>query len=246
MLRDISGKVAWITGAGSGIGEAAAYALADAGVRVVISGRRVDRLDAVAAEIDAEVRIEPLDIADKEGVFEVADRIVDEFGQLDFLIHSAGLNITDRSWDALTTSGWEEVVNVDLNGAFYCNQSVLPIMRKQGGGLIVNISSWAGRYVSRVSGPAYSAAKHALNAMNESINQEECRHGIRACAICPGEVATEILDRRPVPVSEEDRARMLQAEDLGDLVLYVCRTPPHVCLNEILISPTWNRGYIGR
>ncbi|HKI75260.1 MAG TPA: SDR family oxidoreductase [Pseudomonadales bacterium] len=246
MLQDIEGKVAWVTGAGSGIGEAAVYALADAGVKLIISGRRIDRLEAVAAGIDGDAIVEPLDIGDKEAVFGVADRIEQEFGRLDFLIHSAGLNITDRSWDKLTTSGWDEVVNVDLNGAYYCCQSVLPIMRKQGGGLIINISSWAGRYVSRVSGPAYSAAKHALNAMNESINQEQCRYGIRACAICPGEVATEILDRRPVPVSEEDRGRMLQAEDLGDLILHVCRTPPHVCLNEILVSPTWNRGYIGR
>jgi len=122
----------------------------------------------------------------------------------------------------------------------------LPIMQKQRDGLIINISSWAGRYVSRVSGGAYSAAKHALNAMTESINQEYCADGIRACAICPGEVATEILDARPVPVSTEDRSRMVQAEDLGDLILHVCRTPPHVCLNEITISPTWNRGYIGR
>ena len=135
---------------------------------------------------------------------------------------------------------------VDLNGAFYCCHSVLPMMQKQQDGLIINISSWAGRYVSRVSGGAYSAAKHALNAMTESINQEYCADGIRACAICPGEVATEILDARPVPVSTEDRSRMVQAEDLGDLILHVCRTPAHVCLNEITISPTWNRGYIGR
>jgi NADP-dependent 3-hydroxy acid dehydrogenase YdfG len=119
-------------------------------------------------------------------------------------------------------------------------------MREQADGLIINVSSWAGKYVSRVSGGAYSAAKHALNAMTESINQENCQFGIRACAICPGEVATEILDKRPVPVSQEDRAKMVQAEDLGDLIVHVCRTPAHVCLNEITISPTWNRGYIGR
>ncbi|XOV89723.1 MAG: SDR family oxidoreductase [Pseudomonadota bacterium] len=246
MLQDITNKVAWVTGASSGIGAAGARALALAGARVIISGRREDRLKEVAAAIAGDVTPMPLDVADRDAVFATTSQIAADFGQIDFLVHSAGLNVKERSWADMPADNWEEVIQVDLNGAYYCCASVLPIMRQQGGGLIINISSWAGRYVSRVSGPAYSAAKHALNAMNESINQEECRYGIRACAICPGEVATEILDRRPVPVSAEDRAKMLQSEDLGDLILYVCKAPPHVCLNEILISPTWNRGYIGR
>ena len=95
-----------------------------------------------------------------------------------------------------------------------------------------------------LSGPGYSAAKHALVAASHSINMEECSNGIRSCVICPGEVATPILEHRPVPVSAEERARMLQPEDLGDLVLFVATRPKHVCLNEVLISPTWNRGYI--
>ncbi|MFL5181107.1 MAG: SDR family oxidoreductase, partial [Microvirga sp.] len=101
-----------------------------------------------------------------------------------------------------------------------------------------------GRYVSRLTGPAYSAAKHGLVALSESLNQEECPHGIRSCCICPGEVATPILDKRPVPVTAEDKARMLQSEDLAETILFVARLPVTVCMNEILISPTWNRGYI--
>lgn len=246
MLADVTDKVIWITGAGSGIGEAAAYALADAGARVVLSGRRLDRLEAVAANIDGSVHLEVLDVGDRTAVAAVIDRIEKAFGRLDVLVHSAGINISDRAWDQITPERWDEMIQIDLNGAFYCSHGVLPMMRRQGEGLIINVSSWAGRHVSAVTGPAYTAAKHAMNAMNESLNQAECRNGIRACAICPGEVATEILDRRPVPVSDEDRAKMLQAEDLGDLILYVCQTPAHVCVNEILISPTWNRGYIGR
>ena len=96
-----------------------------------------------------------------------------------------------------------------------------------------------------VSGVAYTAAKTALNALSESINVENCHLGIRACALCPGEVATEILDRRPVPPSPEDRARMVQEEDVGATILFIARMPRHVCLNEIHITPTWNRGYIG-
>ena len=174
------------------------------------------------------------------------ERILDAFGRLDILVHSAGLNVRARDLKQLSTSDWNTVIDVNLNGAFYCCHAVLPIMQAQQEGLIINISSWAGRFVSRVSGAAYSTAKHGLNAMTESINQQYCADGIRASAICPGEVATEILDARPQPVSAEDRARMVQPEDLGDLILYVCQTPRHVCLNEITISPTWNRGYIGR
>jgi NADP-dependent 3-hydroxy acid dehydrogenase YdfG len=246
MLTDVKDKIIWITGAGSGIGQAAAIALSAQGATVIVSGRRKDRLEALAAELTGTIRIEPLDIADQQAVSAVAKRIISEFTKIDILVNSAGLNIVGRSWQDINVENWDEVINVNLNGAFYCAQSVLPAMREQADGLIINISSWAGKHVSRLTGAAYTASKHALNAMTESINQENCQFGIRACAICPGEVATEILDRRPVPVSLEDRAKMVQAEDVGDLILHVCCTPAHVCLNEITISPTWNRGYIGR
>ncbi len=245
MLADVKDKIIWITGAGSGIGHAAAVALSAQGAIVILSGRRKNRLEALANELTGITRIEPVDIGDQHAVSAIAKRIIAEFKRIDILVNSAGLNIVGRSWQDISIENWDEVINVNLNGAFYCAQSVLPHMRAQTDGLIINISSWAGRQVSRLTGPAYTASKHAMNAMTESINQENCQYGIRACAICPGEVATEILDKRPVPVSQEDRAKMVQADDVGDLVLYVCRTPAHVCLNEITISPTWNRGYIG-
>ena len=96
-----------------------------------------------------------------------------------------------------------------------------------------------------LAGAAYVAAKHGVVAMSHSINHEECVNGIRSSVVCPGEVATPILDQRPVPVSKEDRARMLQPEDMGDLIRYIATLPVHVCLNEVLVSPTWNRGYVG-
>ena len=133
------------------------------------------------------------------------------------------------------------MIGIDLDGVFYCCHGVVPLMREQGGGVIINISSMAGKAVSPLTGPAYGAAKHALNAMTASLLLEERNNGIRATAICPGEVATPILDSRPVKVSDEDKARMLQAEDVGDLVRYVAQLPSHVTLNEILITPTWNR-----
>lgn len=246
MLTNLKGRIIWVTGASSGIGAAAAKRLSKAGAIVVLSGRRSERLHALSETLPGENRVEPLDISDRSAVTSVLERILDAFGRLDILVHSAGLNVRARDLKQLSTSDWNTVIDVNLNGAFYCCHAVLPIMQAQQEGLIINISSWAGRFVSRVSGAAYSTAKHGLNAMTESINQQYCTDGIRASAICPGEVATEILDARPQPVSAEDRAKMVQPEDLGDLILYVCQTPRHVCLNEITISPTWNRGYIGR
>lgn len=249
-LQDLTGQVAWITGAGTGIGAGAARSLAAAGMNVVLSGRRRDVLEEVAADIAAtgkgNASIEELDVADRDQVAAVAKRVIDTHGKLDVLVASAGINVKDRNWHNVSLDDWDRVIRIDLDGAFYCSKAVLPQMIDQGGGLIINISSWAGKHVSVVTGPAYTAAKHAMNAMNESINMEAGIHGVRACAICPGEVATPILDNRPVPVSSEDRAKMVQPEDCGDIVRFLTSLPPHVCINELTVSPTWNRGYVAQ
>ncbi len=244
MLRDLSNKVAWITGAGTGIGEGAAVALSEAGMRVALSGRRIDKLEEVAGRCSGEVLIEVLDVADKNAVGDVAEKIIDRFGRLDVLVASAGINVKNRNWHDVSLEDWDSVIRIDLDGAFYCCKAVLPIMKKQRDGLIINISSWAGKHVSVVTGPAYTAAKHAMNAMNESINMEACSYGVRACAICPGEVATPILDNRPIPVSDDDRAKMVQSEDCGEVIRFLAQLPNHVCINDLTISPTWNRGYV--
>lgn len=247
-MQDLKDKVAWITGGGTGIGQAAAMALAGAGVCVVVSGRRREPLEETAQKIQKDggkAEVEPLDVRDSKAVGRVADRILQRHGRLDILVNNAGLNILDRHWGEVSSDGWDQVVGTDLNGAFYCSAAVLPMMREQRDGLIINIASWAARFDTYLPGPAYNAAKHAVLAMNASINIEECTNGIRACAICPAEVATPILDARPVPVSAEDKARMLQTKDLGETILFVARMPSHVCINEILISPTWNRLFIG-
>jgi NAD(P)-dependent dehydrogenase (short-subunit alcohol dehydrogenase family) len=173
----------------------------------------------------------------------VAKRIADEHGRCDILVNSAGINVRNRKWADVDAPGFDSVIDANLSGPFYATAAVLPMMRRQKSGLIIQISSWAGVYVSPLTGPAYSVSKHGLVALSESLNQEECINGIRSCCICPGEVATPILDKRPVPVSDADKARMLQADDLGETILFVACMPAHVCLNEILISPTWNRSY---
>ncbi len=246
-MNDLSEKVAWVTGAGTGIGEAAAVALAGAGAAVVLSGRREDVLEGVASTIrdnGGKASVAALDVSDAAAVQAVVDGIQSAHGRLDILVHSAGINRPNRMWGTAKTEDWDQVVRTNLDGTYYCNNAVLPIMRAQQDGLIVNVSSWAGRYMSYISGMPYTATKSAVNALTETINMEECVNGIRACALCPGEVATPILDERPVRVTDEERAKMLQPEDLGEVVLFLARLHPRVCVNDLLVSPTWNRFYV--
>ncbi len=243
-MRDLTGQVAWITGAGTGIGESAALKLAEAGCVVVLSGRRPEPLDSLVARITeagGTASAEALDVSDKHAVAAVVDQIIEQHGQIDIAVLSAGINVNNRNWPVITTDAWDDVINIDLSGAFYCCHSLLPGMRDRGDGLIINISSMAAKGVSPLTGPAYTAAKHAMNAMTASLLVEDRNNGIRATSICPGEVATPILDARPVPVSDEDKARILQADDVGELILFVAKQPAHVTLNEILITPTYNR-----
>ena len=156
-----------------------------------------------------------------------------------------GTNATKRNFDVVTPEAWDDVVAINLSGLFYCVHAVLPAMRKQKDGLIINVSSWAGRFASKLTGPAYNATKRAVIALTESINMEECVNGIRATSILPGEVATPILRKRPVPPSKEEQDRMTQSEDLGAAILFVASMPARTCVNELIIAPTWNRFYVG-
>jgi len=243
-MSSLQGKRAWITGAGTGIGAASAEALAIAGAEVILSGRRAGPLDEVAATIrtgGGQAQVQPLDVADSAAAEAAAEAI----GPVDILVASAGLNTPERTVARMGAATWDKVVGVNLNGMFYSVNAALPGMRSRGGGQIIMVSSWAGRYPTRLTGAAYSAAKRAVISLGESINEEEGGNNIRSTVIMPGEVATPILKSRPVPPSDKDMARMLQIEDMARLVRFVAETPAHVCLNEILISPTWNRFYRG-
>ena len=247
-MGTLSGKVAWVTGAGSGMGLSGAQHLAAAGATVIMSGRRADVLEREADAIrkaGGNAEIAALDVSNASLVQDVAQSILARHGKVDILVNSAGLNHPQRFWRNQTVASWDQVIRVNLDGTFYCTHAVLPSMRTRKDGLVINISSWAGKYTLAIAGAAYNGSKHAVVALTETINMEECGNGIRACALCPAEVATPILDRRPVPPSPEERARMLQAEDLGKTILWLAEQPPHVCINEITISPTWNRMYVG-
>lgn len=244
----LSGKVAWITGAGSGIGQAGAVELARAGARIVISGRRTEVLEEtrkLIADAGGEVEKVALDVADKKQVAHAAKEIADRHGRCDILVNSAGLNVPKRYYKDLVPEDWDKVIGINLNGALYCTAAVLPAMRTQGGGLVINISSWLGRWIGYLGGAAYGASKHAMAVMTHHLNLEEGIHGIRGTVIYPGEVATPILKTRPKPPSQEDLDRMLKADDLGRTIRFVAEMPAHACLNEIVITPTWNRLYVG-
>lgn len=242
----VDGKIVWVTGAGSGIGEAAALALAREGAAgVVLTGRRREPLEGVARRVrPTAVAVEPGDVTVSADVGRIAASIRERFGRLDILVANAGTNVVGRDWGRLTPEAAEAVLTGNLTGAFLSALAVLPIMRAHGGGLLIHTASVAGRLIGLLAGPAYTAAKHGLVAMSHSINVQECVNGIRSCAILPGEVATPILDQRPVPVSDEDRARMLRPEDVADLIVYVASLPAHVVINEVMITPTWNRAYV--
>ncbi len=245
----LAGKTAWVTGAGSGIGEAAAIALARAGARVALSGRRKAPLESVAAKIKAaggEAHVAPMDHGEPAQVDAARDAVLKALGRLDILVSNAGTNIIDRHWDKLDAAKIRMMIDANLTGNFYVAAACLPQMRKQGGGVMIHTSSWAGRYIGYVSGPTYTAAKHGVVAMSATINMQEGRHNIRSTCICPGEVATPILKNRPQPLSQEELDKLLQSEDLAEAILFVATQPPRVCINEILISPTFNRGYLAQ
>jgi len=243
----LKNKIAWITGAGSGIGRAAAVALAQEGATVIVSGRREGPLEEVAAEIKAAggtAIVKAADLTNAAATAKIADEIRSQFKRLDILVNNAGVNIAKRSMEQLDAEGADQVLDGNLSNAFYCVIAALPMMRAQKDGILIHTASMAGRSIGPLSGAAYAAAKHGVVALSHSINCEECVNGIRSTVVCPGEVATPILDKRPVPVSAEDRARMLQSEDVADLIRYVATLPAHICLNEVWITPTWNRGYV--
>jgi NADP-dependent 3-hydroxy acid dehydrogenase YdfG len=247
-MTALSGKIAWVTGAGGGIGEASAKALAQSGAHVVLSGRRLVEIERVVAEIIAvggKAEAAQLDVVDAEATQAIADDLITRHGGIDIFMANAGINVPNRAVGVITAVDFARVVDINLNGVMNGILAVLPQMRDRGAGTLILTSSWAGRHPSKLTGPAYSASKHAVVALSHSINQDEGVNGIRCTALMPGEVATPIMQSRPKPPSAEDQARMLQADDLGSMVRYIAEAPPHVCINEVLISPTWNRSFTG-
>jgi NAD(P)-dependent dehydrogenase (short-subunit alcohol dehydrogenase family) len=237
----LTGKTAVITGGATGIGQAIALALAREGCRVAIAGRREDKLREAAAEWkgDPPIITHTVDVADRASVGELfrwADR---ELGKVDILVNGAGINTPKRLMSDMPAESWDEVLAINATGAYNCIAAVLPQMRSRTDGLIININSISGHRASMLGGVAYSASKFALTALSTAVALEEGRNGIRVTSICPGEVDTPLLRRRPVAVSPENLARILQPADVAEAVLMVCCLPPRAHVHEMIIKPTF-------
>ena len=240
-MGSLTGQVALVTGAGTGIGQAVAVMLAREGARVALNGRRVEPLEETAglvARDGGETLVTPGDLTDVTAVDGVVQAVLARWGRLDVVVNNAGLNVPKRALGELDVADWQAVIQADLTAPFLLTRAALPAMREQRQGTIINISSMAGKRPSLLSGPAYGAAKAALNSFTESINLAERAHSIRACTVCPGEVATPIMKLRPYPPSDEAMATMLQPEDVAAAVLLVAALPPRAAIEEITIRPT--------
>jgi len=231
-------EVVWITGAATGIGAAMARIFADSGYRLALTGRRQDALEALAASLPegTEVEIVPGDVTDRQGMVDAVAAIEARFGRIDVLCNNAGLNNPRRSWAEIDWAQWDEVLRTNITGALNVIAAVLPGMRARQGGVMIHTSSWAGRFHSPVSGVPYGASKHALSDISASLNSQEGRHGIRSCALCPAEVATPLMERRP-GYDPATASAMIQPRDMAEAALFVARMNPGVAVHEIVLSP---------
>ena len=245
MSSALKDRIALVTGASSGIGEATALMLAGAGARVAIAARRRDRLDDVAKRI-RERGGEALVVEADFGVEAEAQRAVREtekaFGRLDVLVNNAGVMYLEPVIDA-DLKRWRQMFEINVLGLIAATQAALPGMRQRNDGHIVNIASTAGRIASP-TGAAYSGTKFAVVAFSEALRKEIYKDRIRVTVIEPGLVATELRDHIGHAATQKainewaDSVRQLQPDDIARAILFCVTQPPHVCINEVLMRPT--------
>jgi NADP-dependent 3-hydroxy acid dehydrogenase YdfG len=236
----LANKTALITGGGTGIGAGCAIALARAGCKVAVAGRRADKLTEVAKSFDGKpaIKTHPVDVTDRASVAELFRWADKELGRVDILVNCAGVNTVKRSIHELAPEEWDRIMAINATGAYNCIREVLPQMKARKDGLIVNINSTSGVRAGVLGGVAYSASKFAMAALGITVAQEVREMGIRITNIYPGEVDTPILELRPVPVSAEHRARILQPDDVGAVLATIAALPPRANVSEIVIKPT--------
>jgi clavulanate-9-aldehyde reducatase len=248
MTIDLSGQVVAITGASSGIGEATALACAHAGAVVALAARRADRIQALAERIAQEggraVAV-PTDVGEEAQARAFVERAHSELGRVDVLVNNAGVMLLGPIENA-PTEEWRRMVHANVFGVLYCTHAVLPLMREQGCGHIVNVSSVAGR-VARAGSGVYNLTKWGVGAFSEALRQEAVGLGVRVTLVEPGAVATELPSHNRPEILEQMAKRFqgvtpLAAEDIANAVLYAIGQPANVSVNEVLIRPSGQQG----
>ncbi len=234
-------KTALVTGAGSGIGRGITATLADMGLRVAMIGRDREKLERARASLERgrdSAFVAACDISDRFAVKAVVDQVLTAFGGIDVLICNAGINVKNRSLDSLEPPDWDRMIATNLTGSFNLVHAILPSMRLQRNGLVIQICSVSGLRASTLGGAGYSASKFGQAALGICIGREESQRGIRSSVIYPGEVETPILDARPVPVGADRRAVILQPEDIAAAVRFLVDLHPRAHVPELVITPT--------
>ena len=238
-------QVALVTGASSGIGEATAWALAERKIRVVVAARRADRLQALVERIKqagGEAIALSVDVTDEQQVQGMVQRTQEQWGRLDILVNSAGLMLLGPIAGA-DTEDWRRMISTNVLGLMYVTQAVLPMMKAQGSGHIVNISSVAGR-IARAGSGVYNATKWGVGAFSEALRQECVPDHIRVTVIEPGVVETDLASHITHTAARETALRRiqeitpLQSENIANAIVYAVTQPAHVNVNEILLRPT--------
>jgi NAD(P)-dependent dehydrogenase (short-subunit alcohol dehydrogenase family) len=233
-------NTAVVTGAGSGVGQAVAIKFAAEGWRVALVGRRAATLADTAAlagsKADDRVVAFPCDVSEPDAVATMGAAVLARFAEVDVLVNAAGINVLRRSLDTLSIEDWHRVLATNLHGAYYCVQAFLPGMRERQTGTIININSDVGKAARDLSGAAYVASKFGLRGLTQQINAEERGHGVRACSICPRDINTPLLDKRPQPPPPKVRARMIQPDDMAACVWLVATLPSRAIVEEISLS----------
>ena len=241
-------KVCIITGGGSGIGRDAALKIAQEGATVVIIGRTESKLDAVKSEItaaDGTAVSYALDVADYDAVQQMVDDVLEKFGRIDVLVNNAGHSSHNRRLLNTTPEETRSVIDSNLIGTFFCTQAVVPAMLKARSGTIINISSLAAVTPGPFSGFAYGAAKSGVINFTEFLNNDLRNTGVRASVIIPGEVATPILDKRPIPPDADARTMMVDVAETSEAILLIATLPQRSNIPELVIRPTLHRDMAG-
>jgi clavulanate-9-aldehyde reducatase len=243
MAGPLDGRVAVVTGASSGIGEATVRALAGAGATVALGARRADRLQSIAESVEGKTLVQEVDVSDEEQARSFVQRAHDELGGLDILVNNAGVMLLGPVADA-DTGEWRTMISVNLLGLLYCTHAALPLLEGSGGGDVVNVSSVAGRRAD-AGAAVYNMTKFGVHAFSEALRQEALHAGIRVTTVAPGFVDTELQGHNTNPVvrrateqAREQIGQVLRAEDIAEAILHAVTRPPHVCVNEVVVRPT--------